>query len=123
MIWIRRVAKKMLPVRFKRWLAEVRIAALTNFIILAHRANTVKPIIWLWKRQLERLNIDVCTPIGTVLVFNSPGGPDDIESSYLGEKSPYIFKQIDGELIKASCKYYLGSGIEDYNGRLDAAPV
>lgn len=121
--WIYELAKKILPAGFRAYLIRIKNATIANIIFLAHRANTVKPIIWLWKRQLQRLNIDACTPKGTVLVFNSPGGLDDIESSYLGEKSPYVFEQIDGELIKTSCKYYLGAGIEDYNGLLDAAPV
>lgn len=115
------VAKKILPAGFRRYLIGIKNAAIANFIFLAHHANMEKPIIWLWKRQLKKLNIDVCDTKGTILVFNSPGGLDDIESAYLDERSPYLFEQIDGELIKASCKYYLGAGITDYNGLLDAA--
>ena len=114
-------AKKVLPVKFRSRLVEFRNNTVIKFVFLSHHTGLVRPIIWIWKIHLKTLDVNVNKPIGTILVFNSPGGLADLESAYLDKKSPYQIKYIDGELIKASCRFYLGSGIEDYNGGLDKA--
>jgi len=113
------IAKKLLPVKFRRVLIEFLNNIIINYIFFVHYVNLVRPIVWLWKKQLKTLNVNISNPKGTILVFNSPGGLADIESAYLNSKSPYFIKHIEGELIKASCSYFLGRGIEDYNSGID----
>lgn len=120
--WIYKKSKKVLPFGFRVYLLRKRNSLVHHLIIFAHHVNMKKVIIWIWRAHLKKINIEVCDSKGSVLVFNSPGGREDLEGAYFGSQSQYIFLTVYEELIKSSCKYYLGANIEDYNGKLDTAP-
>lgn len=88
-------------------------------INLCHNYNLNIIIYWIWVLKLKNVRgVKVKNNKKVILVFNSPGGLDDIRAAYENTISLFRFKFIDTETIKCSCNYFLGDKIEDYNNGL-----
>ncbi len=120
---IHQLAKRFLPNKIKQAIFKKKYQVLEHLIFAFHRMGWFQPIVWLWQFNMHELSINTTHNKAAILVFNSPGGIDDIQAAYQNNAAPYRFFVVDGELIKFSCKFFLGAGIEDYNGLLDAAPI
>jgi hypothetical protein len=116
MIYLKRFLKQIFNEKIRLSIYNLPEHVIKKLIIFSHRYNLNFIIYWIWSFNLKKINgISFNQKNKTIIVFNSPGGLDDLRAAYLNLTSNFNFVYIDGEIIKTSCNHILGPDIEDYN--------
>jgi len=112
--------KSLLPESVKAILRQVPIRIKMALLSVTYLLNLPSITAFLWVLYSKKVANAAIKSNGTLMVFDSPGGLDDIKAAFNGNTFEFKVISIDGEFIKHLFAYFFGKNFCDYDFKSEA---